>query len=45
MGWRGLNSYGSGEGWEGQVACCCENGNEHSVTIIYGEFLDLLWKY
>ena len=29
----------SGSGW-GQVAGCCERGNEPSVSIKYGEFPD-----
>jgi hypothetical protein len=34
---RGLDSYGSGLG---QVAGSCECGNELSVSIICGEFID-----
>jgi hypothetical protein len=29
----------------GQVACCCEHGNEHLVPIKCGEYLDYLKKY
>ena len=33
MGWRGLGSYDQGQG---QVADCCEHGNELSHCVIYG---------
>ena len=38
MGWgRGLDRYDSGQG---QVAGCCECGNEPSSSIKCGEFLE-----
>jgi hypothetical protein len=35
MGGRVLDSYGAGQG---QVAGCCEHGNEPSLSIKAGEF-------